>query len=163
MALITVDPQKCINDGLCRDACPGFLIEIDDEELPRPVADIENDCVRCGHCIAICPTDALSHADLPKNEFIEINTELEMSQEAIEQFIKSRRSIRNYLDKPVQRQVIEKVLDIIRFAPTGHNDQDVKYSIFTNGEVLKSIADSVVDFLRFLVKTEQKLFELNLR
>jgi len=59
---------------------------------------------------------------------------------------------------------IEKVLDVIRFGPTGHNDQDVKYSIFTNREVLKSIADSVVDFLRFLVKTEQDQqlpFDLN--
>jgi NAD-dependent dihydropyrimidine dehydrogenase PreA subunit len=34
MALITIDTEKCVNDGLCRDACPGHWIEIDDEGLP---------------------------------------------------------------------------------------------------------------------------------
>lgn len=164
MALVTVDTEKCVNDGLCRDACPGFLIKIDDEGFPYPVTDIENQCVGCGHCVAICPSGALSHADLPRNEFIEMKKELEMSQEAVEQFLKSRRSIRSYLDKSVKREVIMKVIDIARFAPTGHNDQDVQYSIFDNREILKSIADSVVDFMRMLIKTKQDQqipFDLN--
>ena len=164
MALLTVDAQKCVNDGLCQTACPGFLIEIDDDGLPRPMPNIENDCVRCGHCVAICPTDALFHAELPQDEFVEIKKELAMGQEAVEQFIKSRRSIRNYLDKPVQREIIERVIDIARFAPTGHNNQDVQYSVFDKGPMLKSIAGGVIDFFKFLVdsKQDQQLpFDLN--
>lgn len=155
MAFITVDNEKCIKDGLCRDACPGFLIKIDDEGFPRQIDDIETHCVRCGHCVAICPTAALSHADFPRDEFAGVKKELKMSGEAVEQFLKSRRSIRNYLDKSVERDVVVKVIDIARYAPTGHNDQDVQYSIFDNREVLKSISDSVVDFMRLLIQTTQ--------
>ena len=155
MALITVDTEKCINDELCQIACPGFLIEIDNNGLPHPVSYIEDNCVRCGHCVAICPTDALFHSDLPQNEFIETKEGLEMNPEAVGLFIKSRRSIRNYQDKPVPRELIENVIDIARYAPTGHNDQGVKYSIFDNKESLKNIADSVIDFFKFLVSTNQ--------
>ena len=164
MALIKVDAQKCVNDGLCQTACPGALIDIDDDGLPRPVLNIENDCIRCGHCVAICPTDALLHIELPQNEFVEIKNELVMGPEAVKQLIKSRRSIRNYLETPVQRELIEKVIDIARFAPTGHNDQDVQYSVFDKGPTLKSIADSVIDYFRFLVdsKLDQQFpFDLN--
>ena len=126
--------------------------------------NIERDCVRCGHCVAICPTDALSHSDLPQNEFVELKNDLVMRPEAIAQLIKSQRLIRNYLDKPVQRELIEKATDIARFAPTGHNDEDVQYSVFDTEPILKHISDGVIDFFRLLVasKQDQQLpFDLN--
>ena len=44
--------------------------------------------------------------------------------EAIE-CIKTRRSIRKYEDKPVDRSLIEEIIEIARFAPSWKNSQSV--------------------------------------
>ncbi len=37
--------------------------------------------------------------------------------------VKNRFSVRAYLDKPVEKETVYKILDIARFAPSGHNTQ----------------------------------------
>ena len=52
--------------------------------------------------------------------------------EAIE-CIKTRRSIRKYEDKPVDRSLIEEIIEIARFAPSWKNSQSVRYiAIYDN-------------------------------
>ena len=70
--------------------------------------------------------------------------------------MKSRRSIRNYKNIPVPREEVEKLLDITRFSPTGHNDQDVQWRVFDKKDTLIAIADSVVDYFRHILKTNPK-------
>ena len=61
MALFTVDPKKCKRDGLCVAECPGLLIEIIGEDgFPTPIAEAEELCINCGHCVSVCPQGALS-------------------------------------------------------------------------------------------------------
>jgi len=132
MALISVDSETCIKDGLCQKACPEYLIELNKGEFPKPVSHIETDCLRCGHCVAVCPTDSLIHDDIPQEECVEGKKDLEIQEDEVIQFIKSRRSIRNFRNKPVSKLDIKKVLEIARFAPTGHNDQDVRWSVYNS-------------------------------
>ena len=55
-------------------------------------------------------------------------------------FIKSRRSIRNYKDKKIPTQTMEHILQAGRFTPTGGNIQDVHYIfIQDNLETLKKM------------------------
>lgn len=46
--------------------------------------------------------------------------------EAIE-CIKTRRSIRKYEDKPVDKSLIEEIIEVTRFAPSWKNSQTVRY------------------------------------
>ena len=154
MALISIDTESCIKDGLCRTACALNLIEYTKGNFPKPIPNIETECIRCGHCVAVCPTRSLDHIDLPLDECVEIDREFELKEEEVIQFIKSRRTARNFKDKAVSRPIIEKVLDITRFAPTGHNDQDVRWSIFDKKEDIKALADSTIDFFEFLIETK---------
>lgn len=153
MSLISIDTETCVKDGLCQQACPGNLIEFNKGEFPKPLSNIETDCVRCGHCVVVCPTNSLIHSDIPQEECVELKKNLEIQEDEVIQFIKTRRSIRNFMNKPVSRLDIEKVLDITRFSPTGHNDQDVRWSIYDSKKDIKAIADSTVDFFRHIIKT----------
>ncbi len=53
------------------------------------------------------------------------------STQAVEDAITSRRSVRAYLDKPVPRALLERVLDLAARAPSGTNTQPWKVTVLT--------------------------------
>jgi len=55
--------------------------------------------------------------------------------------IKSRRSIREYKDKPIPKDVLEKIVDAARFAPTARNVQPWEFIVVTRPETLKKMAE----------------------
>ena len=56
--------------------------------------------------------------------------------------IKSRRSIRKYLDKPVEWELIANILDAGRYAPCAGNLQNWKFVAVTDEGRKKSIAEA---------------------
>ena len=54
-----------------------------------------------------------------------------MSTELI-QLIKQRRSIRRFLDKPIDREVIEEIIQAGRYAPSDRNRQPWRFIIISN-------------------------------
>lgn len=60
--------------------------------------------------------------------------------DAIE-MIKLRRSIREFNDKPIARELIEKIIDAARFAPTARNIQPWEFVAVTKADTLSKIAD----------------------
>ncbi len=55
--------------------------------------------------------------------------------------IKTRRSIREYLDKPVPKDILEKIVDTGRFAATARNVQPWEFVIITEQAILKKLAE----------------------
>jgi nitroreductase len=55
--------------------------------------------------------------------------------------IKIRRSIREYQDKPIPKDLLEKIVDAARFAATARNVQPWEFVIITNPGTLKKIAE----------------------
>jgi len=53
--------------------------------------------------------------------------------------LKSRRSIRTYTSQPVERAVIEEIVDCARLAPTSMNDQPWDFVVVTRREDLARI------------------------
>lgn len=67
---------------------------------------------------------------------------------AILETIRERRSIRRYLEKPVPREVIEKILDAARWAPSAHNRQPWRFAIIENAETKHALASAMGQRLR---------------
>ncbi len=153
MALFTVDPKKCKRDGLCVAECPGLLIEIKGEDgFPTPIAEAENLCINCGHCVSICPQGALSLKTMAPKDCLPMRKELNLSPEQAEQFLRSRRSIRSYKKKQVPRDLLTRVIEIARFAPTGGNTQPVHWLIIEDTKEVKRLTGLVADWQRTLLQ-----------
>jgi len=64
-------------------------------------------------------------------------------QEAVDAAITSRRSIRAFLDKPVEREDIEKILEVAARAPSGTNIQPWKVYVLT-GRARQALSEKIL-------------------
>ncbi|MEM3486375.1 MAG: nitroreductase family protein, partial [Candidatus Methanomethyliaceae archaeon] len=103
----------------------------EDTGYPGIIPGGDEVCNRCGHCVAVCPTGALKHSDIPVEDCPPIKPELIINDEQAVQFLRSRRSIRAYKDKPVEEGKIRRLIEITRYAPTGGNGQLVEWLVLT--------------------------------
>lgn len=58
--------------------------------------------------------------------------------------IKSRRSVRQFTDRKVSRETIEKVIDAARFAPSWKNSQTAGYVVVESRDMMEKIANEGV-------------------
>ncbi len=61
--------------------------------------------------------------------------------------VRNRYSVRAYLDKPVDKEMVYKLLDIARFSPSGHNTQPWELFVLmgkTKEHVSKKLIDAVI-------------------
>lgn len=151
MQLITINQKTCGQDGICSAVCPMKIIAFSQGEYPVPVPEAEEICIRCGHCVAACPTASLRHVDLPLVKCPPIRMELLLSDEQSFQFLRSRRSIRNYRDQPVPRETLQKLIEIARYAPSGHNTQSAEWLVIDNREELDRLLDIMTEWMRWML------------
>ncbi|MHA1148683.1 MAG: nitroreductase family protein [Promethearchaeota archaeon] len=60
------------------------------------------------------------------------------------EFLKNRRSIRNYQDKEISDEKIEMILEAGRWAPSASNRQPWRFIIIKNKELLKKVSNSAL-------------------
>ena len=153
MSLLIIDQEKCKKDEFCIRECPAAIIRLSDGDgFPELVEGGEEGCIRCGHCVAACPHGALSHADVPIESSPEIRDELNITEAQAEQFLRSRRSVRVFKDKPVEKDKIQKLIEMARYAPTGGNSQAIEWVAGTDEARIKKIAGLTVEWVRELAK-----------
>jgi nitroreductase/NAD-dependent dihydropyrimidine dehydrogenase PreA subunit len=156
MGLLRIDKDLCERDGFCVKDCPTAIIELpEDDGFPQIIRDGDAACLDCGHCVAVCPHGALSHERIPIESSPAIIKNLEINEEQALQFLRSRRSVRHYLDKPVETEKIKRIIEAARYAPTGGNGQLVEWIVLSDKARLNEIAGLTVDWLRQLVKDPQ--------
>jgi NAD-dependent dihydropyrimidine dehydrogenase PreA subunit len=108
MGLLIVDESKCKKDGFCARECPMAIIKLKKKETyPKMVDGGERSCLICGHCVAVCPHGAMSHARVPIDDCPPLKKELIINEDQAVQFLRSRRSIRFYNDHPVEKEKIQ--------------------------------------------------------
>ena len=120
-----------------------------DDGFPRDVYPAS--CIACGHCTAVCPTEALDNVRSPLSGQTPIEEQSRISSAAARQFLRSRRSIRKYGQQPVSDEVVRELLDVARLAPTGGNAQGVSYIVIREADVLRQITALTIDWLEAAV------------
>ena len=150
MELIAVNHETCNQDGICAAVCPAGIIALK-EGAPLPIDAADQLCIRCGHCVAVCPTASLTHVDIPLENCTPIVKELGITAEQTEQFLRRRRSIRQYKDKSVEKAELNKLVDIARYAPSGHNAQPVEWLVLGDKAELKRLSGIVVEWMRWML------------
>jgi len=136
--MMNVNIEKCVGCGQCAKDCFASTIEVVDGK-----AKINNDnCIKCGHCIAICPREAVSTDEYNMEEVKKYNKdEFSLDADNLLNFIKFRRSVRQFKDKPVEEEKIHKIIEAGRYTETGANAQGVSFTVVREGiQELKGLA-----------------------
>ena len=85
----------------------------------------------CGHCVAICPKEAITMTgfdELP----IELTNKPILDPDELLMAIRSRRSIRKFKDKEVSSEIVKQIIEAGRYTPSAKNSQDISYIVLDN-------------------------------
>jgi nitroreductase/NAD-dependent dihydropyrimidine dehydrogenase PreA subunit len=154
LTLLIVDNEKCKKDGICAADCPMAIIKLENEEGPKIVPGGDAFCLRCGHCVAICPHGALSHQEIPLESCVPLKKANRINADQAIQFLRSRRSIRFFKDKPLEKDTLKRLIEIGRYAPTASNSQLVEWTVFTDRQQIQEIAGLVIDWVKGILKKD---------
>ena len=151
MPTLVVDREECTRDGLCSRECPLTLIGRDETGLPKPAPHFEAACVRCGHCVSVCPRGCLSlggEGGFGPDKLPLAPVRPDVAPRELQDWIKSRRSVRDFAARPVDRESIESCLETARYAPTAMNGQPMEWIVLTDAGAIREIAGMCADYLR---------------
>ena len=129
MQNFSVDKSRCIQCGQCIYTCNRQILVADPDGCPSlPEANFDI-CNACGHCSAICPTDALISPKCDGERAEAFPDAPGMDFAAAKKFLLSCRSMRRYKQEPVARETILEILDVARRAPTASNIQGTSWAV----------------------------------
>ncbi len=148
--MITINKEKCIGCGLCAKDCFPAQIEIKDKKALA----LNTNCIDCGHCIAICPMNAVTLDGYDANEILEYDQiDMDIAPATYLNHLKGRRTIRNFKPTPVNDEALQMILDAGRFSPTGGNLQNVSY--YVSRDNLPEFKDMVMEELKKMGDEDQ--------
>lgn len=156
MINFTIDKERCTQCGLCAKECPVLIIN-GKTEFPEIKEGKEGQCIKCQHCLAVCPSAALSIWGKNPDESMKVTKEIPAPAE-LERLIKTRRSIRKFKDEELDRDLVHQLIDTAAYAPTGHNKNAVMFSVIDNKADLASFREAVYNGIK-KAKEEDRLPE----
>jgi len=154
--MVTIDKEKCTNCGACYDVCPALVIE---EAGGKAHPAHPRSCIKCWHCVAVCPVGAVQCDEFPLSDF-EAKSGMKplATPAALRNLMAVRRSVREFKDEPVPRELLEELAAAAAHAPTGHNDQGVRLSIITDRRLIERTDARIMKvFLRIVTAATNPL------
>ena len=109
--------DACKGCGLCVEVCPNLCLKVAGKKAATDEARARR-CIHCGHCVLVCPHGALSLDGLDPKDLVPLSPS-GLGYEQLVSFLHARRSIRKFKDQPVDRAILEKVLEAASVAPMG--------------------------------------------
>ncbi len=147
---IEIDIDLCTGCASCVDVCKDFSLTIRDNK-----ASISDNplfgCIGCGHCMAVCPTGAIKingRMTSPDDLFDLPGVNEAAGYDRLINLFLRRRSIREFIDKPVEPEKIEKILAAARTSPMGLPPSDVNVLILNNKEKNRQFANDYCTYLQ---------------
>jgi len=142
MLQFEVDAGLCAACGLCADDCPAKIINMETGQ-PAIAPEREENCLRCQHCMAVCPSGAISILGVRPEELQPV-PERFPDLPALETLIRGRRSVRNYKDENVDPVLLAHLLEVAWQAPTGKNDRQVQFTVVDDRKKMDALRSRVM-------------------
>jgi nitroreductase/NAD-dependent dihydropyrimidine dehydrogenase PreA subunit len=153
---ITFQRETCKACGLCAQVCPNKIMFIT-KTGPATVSlrpDRLSTCFKCGQCMAVCPTQSIVVEGLSyAGDFFELPPSPD--GQSFFDLIARRRAVRNLEDRPVPRELLEKVVEAIAFAPPGFPPIKTELVVVQDTAVIRQALPHMIDLYDFLVRAMQ--------
>jgi len=150
-ALHIVNPETCNGDGICADVCPGNVLEVVNDTAGSVEQRVES-CIYCGQCVAVCPTESLRMPRLEMEDFQRLKKP-QFGYDEFYEFLRLRRSVRVFKDRPIERDVIEKVLEAAATAPMGFPPHTTEILVIESPEEREFLLTELVKRYDSMIKT----------
>lgn len=151
MAFLRIDNEKCKKDNICVAECPvRILIASNDGNAPTMRTGGEEICLECGHCVSVCPWEALELEPIAREDCEVIEDkgkEKGFTTEQAVSFLKTRRSIRTFKNKTVPHETLEAITDVLRFAPSAKNERPVKWVLVREPSKMKELTELCIQWM----------------
>ncbi|MFX0188577.1 MAG: nitroreductase family protein [Candidatus Hodarchaeota archaeon] len=148
---IIIDIDSCTNCKACVNECQYYHFDSENLQLDDK---FEEGCDECGKCVAVCPVNAIrlkAHINQKLND-VPVQEELP-SFESLAKLFQTRRSRRQFKKDSVPKDLIEKILNVAgRYSATGHNQENVYFTIIQDREILKKLSDECTSQAKNLVE-----------
>ncbi|MCF8224313.1 MAG: nitroreductase family protein [Bacteroidales bacterium] len=148
---ITIDQGLCNRCNTCLDICPNGIYLSDGEHVITRHNMIDL-CISCGQCMAVCPNMAIRVNELDyQKDFFELNGH-EVDSEAFQYLIQSRRSVRNFRDKPVPDDLLKQVAEAISYAPPSFPPITTEITIVNGKDKLSMVLPEMTKLYQNLLR-----------
>lgn len=144
---VVIDKEKCILCGNCIEVCGSKSLEIIDKKV---VLVTPSSCNMCGHCAAICPTDTITAGSESSLPFKIVNFEKDFTE--IEELLTNKRSVREFKDKEIEKNVLEKLIHYAEKSPSSSNKRKREYIVVTDKNKILELENSVLQKFNSLKK-----------
>lgn len=153
---LVVDDKSCIHCGLCIKDCPNDVLLMDNG---KPIISHEpiGDCIECQHCLAVCPTGALSVFGLNPQKSIPLLQGTIPNRQQIKTLIRGRRSVRQYHNKNVSEEVIGDLLADVAHAPTGCNDRALDFLVIDDCVEMQKLRETIVALVEAGINAKRQI------
>ncbi|MFW5925305.1 MAG: nitroreductase family protein [Myxococcota bacterium] len=166
-ARFVVDPDKCDACKKCVQTCPGQLLEMKGDVPVNKYEAGESDlgCIGCRNCYSVCPQDAIEVRDqyrvldgyyetklkppaLP-NPFLAEEApayeDIEDRLTEVEKVVYTRRSNRLFRKRKVPEDVLHRVVEAGRFAPSQGNCQPWSFMVIADRDLITQIGEACTE------------------
>lgn len=149
-AKVEINRGRCTVCGLCAKVCKGAPLFIDDNMVKVDHNRVFG-CIACGQCMAVCPNNAIKiyGRDMTPDDVIELPKADKIADfKSLKSLLISRRSVRDYKAQKVEREIIDKILEVASTAPNGLGSSDVEVIVLDNKEKVDEFTLDLINIMK---------------
>ena len=142
----------CNGCGLCVEVCKDFNLRIVAGKAALSGQSLFG-CIGCGHCMAICPQGAIQVEGrcLSSQDLTDLPDKTAAADyPSVLHLLQRRRSIREFKERSVEPELIDKVLAAVRTAPMGLPPSDVHVLVLDSRDKVRQFSAEFCTYLEGL-------------
>ena len=149
-----INTENCCACGLCVSICPAEIFYLENKSL-KIHSDRTAFCIHCAHCMAVCPTQSIQIEGLDYGKDLFPLSASLPDQTAFTRLLDTRRSIRAFSDKVVERESLENIVEQISKAPMGFPPHTTFVTVVQNREKIRQSIPLIIELYSRLIRMMQ--------
>ncbi len=148
-ATVKIDFSQCSDCGLCSVVCKDLTLTMQNGKITLDNNPVFG-CFGCAQCAAVCPEDCIEveGRTIVMDDIVPLpEAKTAATHEQLHSLMFKRRSIRDFKDKEIEQEKIDRILETASTSPMGIPPSDVEVVVFRGKEKVRAFSK---DFLSYM-------------